>query len=90
MILTDEHLDFITRTARQYGARTLILFGSTIENPAEARDLDLAVDIRSWDIFAFAADVEERLHVTVDVVPLEPSNAFVELIKQRGTVLYAA
>lgn len=70
------------------GATRLILFGSAAESPETARDLDLAcAGIEGWALFEVGARLEEELRVPLDLVPLEPSNRFTELIERHGKVL---
>ncbi len=75
--------------ARSYGATRLILFGSALESPDQAQDLDLACDgIQGWKLYELGARLEEELRVPVDLVPLSPPNSFTRRIEQRGRVLY--
>ncbi|MEW5803104.1 MAG: nucleotidyltransferase domain-containing protein [bacterium] len=77
--------------AKKYGASKLILFGSALDEPEKARDLDLACDgIDGWKIFEFGASLEEELHISVDVVPLSPPTRFTRYIEKKGEILYAA
>ncbi|HNQ90668.1 MAG TPA: DNA polymerase III subunit beta [Verrucomicrobiota bacterium] len=76
------------QTAREFGATRLLLFGSAVEHPDHARDLDMAcAGVPGWKIFELAAALEERLRLPVDLVPLDPPTAFTRLIEQRGRVL---
>ncbi|MFN3762619.1 MAG: hypothetical protein ACK4WK_05375, partial [Anaerolineae bacterium] len=46
------HIERAVEIARAYGATRLILFGSALEMPDQARDLDLACDgIRGWKLY---------------------------------------
>jgi len=77
--------------AKEYGVKKLILFGSALDEPEEARDLDLACDgLPGWKIFEFGARVEEELHTPVDIIPLSPETPFSRYIKRKGKVIYAA
>ncbi len=88
MRVTQHHLDTIVKWAKHYGAHKVILFGSALETPEEANDIDIACDIPGWEIWGFAAKIEEELRVPIDVVPLAPPNRFIELVEKRGKVLY--
>jgi predicted nucleotidyltransferase len=56
--------------ARDFGATRLLLFGSALENPAQARDLDLACDgVPGWKLFELAARIEEETSIPLDLVP---------------------
>lgn len=90
MPVTQAHIERAVELSRQYGAVRVILFGSALEVPEQARDLDLACDIPGVDIFAYAGRLEEEPNLPVDVIPLTPRNPFIEVIERRGKVLYEA
>jgi len=74
--------------ARRFGARRLLLFGSALENPTAARDLDLACEgVPGWKLFELSSALEETLEVPLDLVPLDPPAPFTRLIEQRARVL---
>jgi predicted nucleotidyltransferase len=74
--------------ARCFGAKRLLLFGSALENPEAARDLDLAcAGVPGWKLFELSSALEETLSVPVDLVPLEPPTPFTRLIEKRARVL---
>ncbi|MCH8960357.1 MAG: DNA polymerase III subunit beta [Bacteroidetes bacterium] len=67
----------------------LILFGSYLENPETARDLDLAVDgVQGWKLYELAARIERALRVPLDLVPLDKETPLTRRIKTHGEVLY--
>ncbi len=85
------HLDRAVAIARAHGATRLILFGSALETPEAARDLDLAVEgVPGWSFFGLAAELEAALPVPVDVIPLDQvsQNHFTRSVRQRGRVLF--
>ncbi len=74
--------------ARDFGATRLILFGSALEGPDQARDLDLACDgVPGWKLFELGARLEEELRTVVDLVPLTPPTRFTRLIETQGKSL---
>jgi predicted nucleotidyltransferase len=74
--------------AREFGATRLLLFGSALEHPAKARDLDLAcAGVPGWKLFELAAALEEALRVPLDLVPLDPPTPFTRLIERSSRVL---
>ncbi len=74
--------------ARNYGANRLLLFGSALESPESARDLDLAcAGVPGWRLFELSAALEETLRVPLDLLPLDPPTPFSRLIEQRSRVL---
>ena len=88
MPVTETHLQKAISLAKKYGVGKLVLFGSALESPDTARDLDLACDIPGMKIFAFAGRLEDELGLSVDVIPLTPASAFTRSIVQHGKVLY--
>ena len=88
MAVRQEHLDKAITLAKAYGATRLILFGSALSRPQQARDLDLACDgVAGWRLYALGARLEEELDIPLDLVPLTPSTPFTRLIERRGQVL---
>ena len=68
----------------------MIVFGSAVETPESARDLDLAVEgIQGWDFFGLAAELESVLPIRVDIIPLDQvnENHFTRSIRRRGRVV---
>lgn len=88
MPLSKAQIQKIITLARAYGAVRLILFGSSVESPRTAKDIDLACDgVSGWKLYEMAARLEEELHTPMDVVPLSPQTRFTKLIERRGKVL---
>ena len=88
MAISQTQMQKIISMAKSYGAVRLILFGSNVDTPDQARDIDLACDgVPGWKLYELAARLEEELHSPLDIVPLSPPNRFTRLIEQRGRVL---
>jgi predicted nucleotidyltransferase len=88
MAVKQAHLDRAITLAKAYGATRLILFGSALARPQEARDLDLACDgVVGWKLYELGARLEEELSIPLDLVPLTPSTPFTRLIERKGRVL---
>jgi predicted nucleotidyltransferase len=88
MSVQQEKLNRIIEVAKSFGVTRLILFGSTITNPLQANDIDLACDgVSGWDFYKLGAVLEEELNTRLDLVPLSPPNRFTRLIEQQGIVL---
>jgi predicted nucleotidyltransferase len=88
MAVTQTQIDKITSLARSYGAKRLILFGSALEEPDQARDIDIACDgVSGWKIFELAALLEEELRMPLDLIPLTPPSRFTKYIESKGKVL---
>ena len=89
MPVTQEHLGEAVAIARRYGAERVVLFGSALQHPETARDLDLAVGgVDGWEFFGMAAEMERVVPLPLDVVPLEPESRFTRRITERGRILY--
>jgi len=83
-----EQFDAIALTAKSYGATRLILFGSALNTPETARDIDLACDgVSGWKLYELAARLEEEINFPLDLVPLTPANRFTRMIERRGKQL---
>ncbi|MBS1248951.1 MAG: hypothetical protein MAG431_00521 [Chloroflexi bacterium] len=88
MRITQNQMSKIIEMAKDYGAKRLILFGSYLTNPDDARDLDLACDgISGWKLYEFGGHLENELRIPVDIIPLNPQTRFTRQIEQRGRVL---
>lgn len=84
MAVRPDHIDAVKRLCREYGATRLVLFGSAVDDPEHAEDLDLAIDgVPGWTIWELAGRIERAVDVPVDVVPLDPS-PFTDHILQYG------
>ena len=88
MPITPAQIEKIVSLARSYGATRLILFGSIIEEPTEARDVDIACDgVVGWKLYELAARIEEELHTPLDLVPLSPPSRFTRHIESKGRII---
>ncbi len=77
--------DRIIEIAGSYDARCLLVFGSSLENPERARDMDLAYDgIEGWKLYEFGAELEEKSDMPVDIVPLRPATRLTRHIESKG------
>jgi len=88
MAIGQPQIQKIISLAKAYGAVRLILFGSSVDSPEQARDIDLACDgVPGWKLYELAARLEQELHAPLDIVPLNPPTRFTKLIERRGKVL---
>ncbi|MBM4056114.1 MAG: DNA polymerase III subunit beta [Planctomycetes bacterium] len=88
MPITQAQIDKIVSLAKSYGATRLILFGSSIDTPAQARDVDIACDgITGWKLYELAARLEEELHTPLDLIPLSPPSRFTKRIESKGRII---
>ncbi len=75
--------------AREYGARRVILFGSTANSPEKARDLDIACDgVAPSRFYELAGRLSRTLRLPVDLVDLSDNTAFTKYISKKRLVLY--
>lgn len=85
MAISQDLFDTITVLASSYGATRLFLFGSALDNPSEAHDIDLACDgVDGWKLYELAARLENEFNVPFDLVPLTPPSRFTRLVEARG------
>jgi predicted nucleotidyltransferase len=88
MAINKSQIEKSIEICKKYGATRLILFGSAVSAPEEARDLDLAVDgINDWKFFELGGMLETELNLPIDLVPLSPQNRFTQMIEKNGVVL---
>ena len=88
MAFDPSKIDKIVQLAKTYGATRLILFGSAIDKPQTARDIDIACDgVSGWKLFELAAKIEDELDIPLDIIPLTPATRFTQNIEKRGRVL---
>ena len=88
MSLTIDAINKAIDISKRYGVVKLILFGSALENPAAANDIDLACEgITGWKFFELSSKLEEELNIPVDLIPLDDSK-FSKHINRIGKVLY--
>lgn len=89
MKVTNEKLLAVVRVLRDMGARRVLLFGSAVEAPETARDIDLAVEgIPIRKILDADVAVHELLDTPTDLISREENPSFFDLVKPRSRVLY--
>lgn len=84
-----ERLPQVIDVLKKMGAHTILLFGSAVDRPQEARDIDLAVaGIPLSKILDADVAVHDILQYPTDLVSQEENPAFFNLIKSYGKPLY--
>jgi predicted nucleotidyltransferase len=79
----------IKETARKYRVSRVLLFGSSLSEEVESRDIDIAIEgIADKDYFAFYGDLMCVLSKPVDVVDLSKKSKFVEMVLREGVQLH--
>jgi predicted nucleotidyltransferase len=85
MPVTQEHLDQVVEIARRHGADRVLLFGSAVDHPERARDIDIAVGgVKGWEFYGLVGKFEDVLPLPVDLVDLDAGGMFIEHIEERG------
>jgi predicted nucleotidyltransferase len=75
--------------ARAFDVQSVWLFGSALEQGAEARDIDLAVDgIAPEKFFKFYAELYMALPKPVDLVDLSQDIPIAALVREKGSCIY--
>jgi predicted nucleotidyltransferase len=91
MQITNENMQAVVDVLRSMGARTVVLFGSMVDTPETARDVDLAVEgIPLSRILEADVAVHDLLGVPTDLVSHEESPAFFDVVKDYGRILFQA
>ena len=87
--VTPESLSKSVSILRRHGARRIVLFGSSVTRPGEARDLDVACSgIGPREFLRAVGDLMDEVDVPVDLVDLTDETPFTRLIEERGQVVY--
>jgi predicted nucleotidyltransferase len=89
MSVTKINIEKAIELAKEYGATKLLLFGSALNDPENANDLDLGVEgIQGIKFFEFGGMLETFINVEVDIVDLSVDSRFVSHIKKVGKYIY--
>ena len=89
-MITDTDKKIIENLSRKYGAKRVVLFGSSTAVAREYRDIDIAVEgIEAKDFYTFYGELLCSLSKPIDVIDLSRKTRFVELILREGITLYA-
>lgn len=89
MVIPQERLRRAVDALVQFGAKRVLLFGSYLETPEEARDIDLAVDgIPLNRLIKADVAVHDILQVPTDLVSREENPRFFEIVERRGKVIF--
>lgn len=76
---------------RSLGARKIVLFGSMVDSPESAHDVDIAVEgIPLTRILDADVAVYDLLGVQVDLVSREENPAFFDMVQDYGKILFQA
>jgi predicted nucleotidyltransferase len=92
-LLATENLNFIRRTAAEFGAKRVLLFGSSLGvSEDEANDIDLAVEgldsLTAYNFMLQLFKAPELKGKPVDVVRLEAKVPILPIILDEGVEIY--
>jgi uncharacterized protein len=89
MAISQNQINKAVEIAKQFGATKVLLFGSALDNPENANDLDIGVlGIPGNKFFTFGGLLDEILKINVDVVPLNLNSQFTDYIIKHGKYIY--
>ncbi len=87
-MIDEKDRKIIQEIARKYQVPKVLLFGSSLSETAESRDIDIAIDgIADADYFAFYGELLCTLSKPVDVIDLSKKSKFVEMVMREGVYL---
>jgi predicted nucleotidyltransferase len=79
----------IREVSEKFRAKRVLLFGSSLDDTRESRDIDIAVEgISPSDFFKYYGELMLKLSKPIDVIDLSRRSKFTELIQQEGVILY--
>jgi len=88
-VLAADHLRIIGDCARDFDAEAVWLFGSSLGQPSEAADIDLAVEgVAPEQFFKFYFRLMMALPKRVDLVDLSLDPPIAAIIREKGTRIY--
>lgn len=88
MIINDQVLTRVVEISKSFGVSRLILFGSALDTPDIADDLDLACEgVEGWKLYELGATIENEIGIPLDLVPLSPPTRFTKYIESKGKQL---
>jgi|APSaa5957512622_1039677.scaffolds.fasta_scaffold201573_1 uncharacterized protein len=89
MMLSARLQKTISECAREFDVKTVWLFGSSLQNDSNSRDIDLAVEgISPKLFFKFYARLFMALPKPVDLVDLSQNISIASIIRTKGVPIY--
>jgi predicted nucleotidyltransferase len=88
-MISSNLIETVKACAEDFGVECVWLFGSTLEDEANATDIDLAVEgLLPEKFFAFYGRLFFELPKPVDLVDLEQEPPIAAVIRARGVRIY--
>lgn len=88
-MLSERDKDIVVSYAKQFGVDEIYLFGSSLDDPEHAHDIDLAVKgVSSIAFFAFYGKLLRYLSKPVDIVNLSYPSRLNDVIVSQAIKIY--
>ena len=88
-MVSQNDIETIKQLSSKYNARKVVLFGSSLDSQRQANDIDLAVEgVASKDYYRYCGELMMSLTKPVDIIDLSVPCKFIDLILEKGIVLY--
>jgi len=88
-MITEEDKAVIMQCAAKYNVSSIIVFGSSLDDSIEARDIDLGVKgLDPRQFFKFYAELFKHLSKPVDLVDITRKTVFNDLVEESGIQIY--
>jgi predicted nucleotidyltransferase len=88
-MINESDKKIIRDLSAKYRIKRVLLFGSSMDDAKESRDIDLAVEgIAAKDFFKYYGDLLLSLSKPVDLIDLSETSKFVSLVKKEGVPIY--
>jgi uncharacterized protein len=84
-MIDEKDKKIILEMADKYRISKVLLFGSSLSQNVDARDIDIAIEgIADEDYFSFYGELMCALAKPVDVIDLSKKSKFVDIILREG------
>ena len=88
-MIRDADKKTICDISKQYRAKRVLLFGSSLDPKKEGRDIDIAVEgVSPKDFYKYYGDLMFSVSKPIDVIDLKGKSKFIKLILREGVPLY--
>ncbi|MBC7334353.1 MAG: hypothetical protein H5T85_07885, partial [Actinobacteria bacterium] len=83
-MITEKDINIIKETSKKYNVKQVLLFGSSLDPKKKSNDIDIGIEgLFPKDFFKFYGELLLKLSKPVDIIDLEGSSKFVDLIKKE-------
>jgi len=88
-MITEKDISIIQETSKKYKVKRVLLFGSSLDQKRASNDIDIGVEgLFPKDFFKFYGDLLLKLSKPIDIIDLDGSSKFINLVKKEGKLLY--